>query len=32
MVTEFRDEGGTLVAEQRMTVVETAAAPEREPA
>jgi hypothetical protein len=32
IVTEFRDEGGTLVAEQRMTVVETAASPEKEPA
>jgi hypothetical protein len=31
MVTEFRDEAGTLVAEARMTGVETAKPPEGEP-
>jgi N-terminal half of MaoC dehydratase len=32
IVTEFRDNAGALVAEQRMTVVETAVVSKREPA
>jgi hypothetical protein len=30
VVTEFRDEAGTLVAEQRTTIIETARAPKQE--